>query len=370
MSNTGDTPPPETPAAEGAEGADGAIADAEAAVENGGEALGDIAPSPDASEDIVSGANALKDAVSEQSVTVASIIERLDAFGFTIDDTRISAWSILVVIMVLLGVIVFARLASKLAHKALGKLTRFDASQRLLAEKLATIVVWAFAILIGIDMLGIDLTALAVFSGAFGLAIGFGLQKTFGNLLAGILLLMDKSIKPGDVISVADSAGNEGFGQIRKIGIRAISVVTRDQTEYLIPNENLMINQVVNWSYSSREVRVKAPVGVSYGSDLDLVTKLLYQAVDDTPRVLDTPKPRVNLMGFGNSSVDFEVRFWILDPEEGMANIRSDIYMRIWQLFKEHDIEIPFPQNDLNLRDNAQFQQLVSAIGGRGAKGE
>ena len=96
--------------------------------------------------------------------------------------------------------------------------------------------------------------------------------------------------------------------------------------------------------------------GLSYGSDLDLVTKLLYQAVDDTPRVLDTPRPRVNLMGFGNSSVDFEVRFWILDPEEGMANIRSDIFMRVWQLFKEHDIEIPFPQRDLHLRSGVPVE--------------
>ncbi|TIX51395.1 mechanosensitive ion channel family protein [Alteraurantiacibacter aquimixticola] len=324
-----------------------------------------VAPDMPQPEDGMAGADALREAVSEQSMTIANIVEKLDSFGFSIDETRISAWSILVVIMVILGVIAFARVFSRLAHKLLAKLTAFDASQRLLGEKLLTIAVWAFAILIGIDMLGIDLTALAVFSGAFGLAIGFGLQKTFGNLLAGIILLMDKSIKPGDVISVTDAAGNEGFGQIRKIGIRAISVVTRDKTEYLIPNENLMINQVVNWSYSSREVRVKAPVGVSYGSDIELVTELLYQAVRETPRVLESPPPRVNLMGFGDSSVDFDIRFWILDPEEGLSNIRSDVLMRVWHLFKEHDVEIPFPQRDLNLRDNAQFQQLVEAIAQR-----
>lgn len=363
MSNLGNTPPPETPSTGAAESGGHAIEQAAGAVSN-------AVPDGQPTEDVVAGAEALKGVVAEKSGTVAGIIDQLDSFGFSIDDTRISAWSVLVVIMVVVAVIIFARLASKMAHKALGRLTRFDASQRLLAEKLATIVVWAFAILIGIDMLGIDLTALAVFSGAFGLAIGFGLQKTFGNLLAGILLLMDKSIKPGDVISVTDAAGNEGFGQIRKIGIRAISVVTRDKTEYLIPNENLMINQVVNWSYSSREVRVKAPVGVSYGSDLDLVTQLLYKAVSDTPRVLETPVPRVNLMGFGDNSVDFELRFWIIDPEEGMANIRSDIYMRIWQLFKENDIEIPFPQRDLNLRHSEQFDQLVAAIGQRIKKGE
>jgi small-conductance mechanosensitive channel len=274
-------------------------------------------------------------------------------------------WDGLVVVAVILAIFLLAWFGSRLARRAVNRMTRFDPSQRLLADKLLTIAVWAMAILIGIDLLGIDLTALAVFSGAFGLAIGFGLQKTFGNLIAGIILLMDKSIKPGDVISVADSSGQESFCQIRKIGIRAISVVTRDKTEYLIPNEMLMINQVINWSYSSRDVRVKAPVSVSYGSDLDKVEELLMQAAKGAPRVLDTPAPRVNLTGFGDSSVDFEIRFWILDPEEGMSNIRSDVYKRVWKLFKENGIEIPFPQRDLNLRGNEQFDRLVEAIAQR-----
>ncbi len=324
-------------------------------------------PPPDPA-DTLAGADVLKDKVSEQSMTVAKIIEQLDSWGFSMGDTRISVWSILVVVLVVLSVIAFARIFSRVAHFLLKKIDSLDASQRLLAEKLLSIFVWAFAILIGIDMLGIDLTALAVFSGAFGLAIGFGLQKTFGNLLAGIILLMDRSIKPGDVISVTDASGAEGFGQIRKIGIRAISVVTRDKTEYLIPNENLMINQVVNWSYSSRDVRVKAPVGVSYGSDLELVEKLLMQAAIDTPRILNKPEPRILLMGFGDSSVDFEIRFWIDDPEEGLSNIRSDVLKRVWKLFKENKIEIPFPQRDINLRDSTQMEQLIAAIEQRSAK--
>src|SRR4029079_15823313 len=164
-----------------------------------------------------------------------------------------------------------------------------------LTEKLVGIAIWAVAILVGIDILGIDLTALTVFSGAFGLAIGLGLQKTFGNLIAGIILLMDRSIKPGDVITVSDTAGNESFGQIRKIGIRAISVVTRDRKEYLIPNENLMVNQVENWSYSSREVRVRAPVGLACGTDLDLAERLMLEAAVYAPRVLSAPAPKVLL---------------------------------------------------------------------------
>ncbi|MGV2495540.1 mechanosensitive ion channel family protein [Pelagerythrobacter aerophilus] len=320
--------------------------------------------------DAVVGAESLKDAVAEQSLTIGGAIEWLDAMGVTIGDTRISLWSVLVVLMVILAVYLMARIGVWIARNAIHRMTRLDATQRLLAEKIVSILIWAVMILIGIDILGIDLTALAVFSGAFGLAIGFGLQKTFGNLIAGIILLTDRSIKPGDVIAVSDMSGNESFGQIRRIGIRAISIITRDRKEYLIPNENLMINQVENWSYSSRDVRVKAPVGVAYGSDLDLVEKLLLDATVGTPRVLEKPEPAVRLMGFGDNSINFEVRFWISDPEEGVNNVRSDVFKNVWRAFQQHGVEIPFPQRDLNLKGSEQFEQLLAAIAQRQEKSE
>ncbi len=316
---------------------------------------------PDQETEIIA-SEGIRDGIASQSKAAGSVVDTLDAWALSIGDMRVSLFDILLVIGVIALVITGAMLAIRLCKNLLGRVTRFDSTQRLLAEKLSTMAVWGLAFFIGIDLLGIDLTALAFFGGAFGLAIGFGLQKTFGNLISGILLLMDKSIKPGDVISVTDQAGNESFGQIRKIGIRAISVITRDQTEYLIPNENLMINQVVNWSYSSRDVRVKAPVGVSYGSDMKLVEKLLYQAVDETDRILSAPRPRVNIMGFGDNSVDFEIRFWIQDPEEGLANIRSDVYKRVWELFDENDVEIPFPQRDLHLRSSKQMDRLIEVM--------
>ena len=313
-------------------------------------------------EGIVSVAEGSKEVISQQSETVGALVDTLDSWALTIGTLRISAFDVVFLIASIALVITVAWTLTRLARRGLKNVNRFDEAQKVLAEKLATIAIWTLAFFITVDLVGIDLTALAFFGGAFGLAIGFGLQKTFGNLISGILLLLDKSIKPGDVISVTDQAGNEAVGQIRKIGIRAISVITRDQTEHLIPNENLMVNQVVNWSYSSKDVRVKAPVGASYDSDLELVTKLLYQAVDETDRVLKRPKPRVNVMEFGDNSVNFEVRFWIEDPEGGLANIRSDVYMRIWQLFKEHEIEIPFPQRDLHLRSSKQLDQLVELM--------
>ena len=289
----------------------------------------------------------------------------LDSWGFTVADHRISVWNALVIVVVILAIYLFAKLATRFARWTLGKVTRLDSTQQLLSEKLISIAIWALAFFLGIDILGIDLTALAVFSGAFGLAVGFGLQKTFGNLIAGIILLMDRSIKPGDVIAISDQAGNSTFGQIRKIGIRAVSVTTRDRREYLIPNEQLMINQVENWSYSSKSVRIQVPVGISYNSDIEQAEKLMLEAAIDTPRVLESPAPSVWLDGYGDSSVNFVIQCWIVDPEEGVGNIRSDVLKRLWKLFQREGIEIPFPQRDINLRDNEQFQQLVAAIAQR-----
>ena len=303
-----------------------------------------------------------KEALSQRSETIAAFVDLLDKQAVTIGDLRISAFDVLFLAASIMLVITAAWFATRLARRAMRRVTRFDGAQSLLAEKLITIVIWVIAFFVTIDLVGIDLSALAIFGGAFGLAVGFGFQKTFGNLISGILLLLDKSIKPGDVISVTDQSGNEAVGQIRKIGIRAISVITRDQTEHLIPNENLMVNQVVNWSYSSKDVRVKAPVGVAYDSDLKLVKQLLERAVDETPRVLARPAPRVNLMGFGDSSVDFEIRFWINDPENGVSNVSSAVLLNIWDRFTEAGIDIPLRHEDVLITPGSTLKvEMVKA---------
>lgn len=298
---------------------------------------------------------------------VADVVRTLNEIGFDIGTYHISVWGALRIVIVLVLVLLFARLGSRLAKRLFRRIDSLDGAQQLLGEKLVSIAVWAIAILVGIDVLGISLTALTVFSGAFGLAIGFGLQKTFGNLIAGIILLMDRSIKPGDVIAVNDGKGNS-FGEVKKIGIRAVSVTTRDNREYLIPNENLMTQQVENWSYSSREVAINIPIGVSYGSDLELVQKLLLEAIASTPRVLPFPSPGVLLSGFGPSSIDMTMVVWIDDPEGGVGNVRSDVLWRVWRLFGEHGVQIPFPQQDVNLKDSEGLRALAEAVGKRDSK--
>jgi len=227
---------------------------------------------------------------------------------------------------------------------AVGRLSALDLSQRALIQKLGSLAVVLFAILFGIDVLGIDLTTLTVFSGALGLAVGFGLQKTFGNLIAGLILLMDKSVKPGDVIAVGDT-----FGAINKIGVRAVSVITRDGKEHLIPNEQLMTQAVENWSFSSRDVRIHIPVTISYGSDLKLAQKLMIQAAKASRRVLPKPEPTVWLLAFGERGLEHDIMVWILDPEQGVGNVQSDILNRLWTLFRENGIGLPYPQQDVHV---------------------
>ena len=277
---------------------------------------------------------------------LAPITSLLDKVGFDVGTRRFSLLAVIQIVVTLVAIYAVVTLINRLIGQAIKRSKGLDPTQRLLVQKLAGVAVLIAAFFIGIDLVGIDLTALAVFSGAFGLAVGFGLQKTFGNLIAGIILLMDRSIKPGDVIVVGDS-----FGHVSKIGVRAVSIVTRDGKEHLIPNENLMTQEVENWSYSSRDVRVHIPVGIAYSCDLPLAQKLMVEAAMASPRVLKAPEPRVWLRAFGESSVDHEILVWIRDPEAGVGNVQSEILNRLWVLFKENEIEIPFPQRDLRIKE-------------------
>lgn len=313
----------------------------------------------------VAGADIVREDLAERSQTIGGIADRLDSFAVELGTWRVSLFDVIFAVAAVLLVLAAAMIATRLVRSALRRIKGLDGTQTVLAEKIATIVIWTATFLIGIDLLGIDLTALTVFSGAFGLAIGFGLQKTFGNLIAGIILLLDKSIKPGDVIAVADQTGAQTFGQIRRIGIRAVSVTTRDEREYLIPNENLMINQVENWSYSSRNVRVQVPVGVSYGADMQLAEKLMLEAAAAARRVLTNPPPSVWWSGFGENAVNFTIHCWINDPEEGTGNVKSDVLRRLWAAFKEHDIALPYPQRDINLKESDALSQLIAALEAR-----
>ena len=277
---------------------------------------------------------------------LAPITEALDRVAFTIGSRRLSLLIVVQIATALVALYAIVKLAIRVVAQLIRHTSGFDPTQQLLAQKLAAIAIIAVAFFVGIDHVGIDLTALAVFSGALGLAVGFGLQKTFGNLIAGIILLMDRSIKPGDVISVGES-----FGSVSKIGVRAVSIVTRDGKEYLIPNEILMTQEVVNWSYSTRDVRVSIPVGIGYDCDVKLAQRLMIEAARASPRVLDTPQPVVWMTAFGDNAINHEIRVWIRDPEAGLGSVRSQILGRLWELFQENGVQVPFPKRDVRVRE-------------------
>jgi small-conductance mechanosensitive channel len=284
-------------------------------------------------------------------------INFLDSFGVTLGDIRLTALSVLKTLIVL---IIFLRAGMWLADYLEGKIkdiAGLSPSSHVLLSKITKIAVFAVVFIIALNSVGIDFAALAVFSGAVGVGIGLGLQKVVANLLSGIILLIDKSIKPGDIIQLGDV-----YGWITNLGGRYTSVVTRDGKEHLIPNENLITQQVINWSFTDRKIRLKIPIGISYKSDPHRAIDLVIEAAENVERVLKYPEPVCHLTGFGDSSVDLELRFWIDDPQNGTVNLTSRILMNVWDKFKEHNIEIPFPQRDIHLDTVSPMRILRSSI--------
>ncbi len=271
-------------------------------------------------------------------------IDLLNRFGFSLGGVQLTLLSVLkagVLIFLLLKIGIWV---ADQFEERLKKVDSLTPSVQVLVSKVIKIAVIGIVCIAALDSIGVSLSALAVFSGAIGVGIGLGLQKVVSNFISGIILLVDKSIKPGDVIQIG-----EVYGWVSDFMGRYASVVTRDGKEYLIPNEDLITQQVINWSYTDEHIRVKIPVGISYDSDVHFVMDLMKQAVKNVDRVLGNPSPVCLLKGFGDNSVDLELRFWIADPQNGMANIRSIVMLNIWDLFKENQIEIPYPQRDVHI---------------------
>lgn len=257
-----------------------------------------------------------------------------------------------------------ASVASSLITRQLENVEELNPSFKALLEKVLNFVMPIVALLIALQMIGFNLASLAVFSGAVGLGIGLGLQKIVGNFLAGFTLLADKSIKPGDTIEV-----DGVFGWITEMKSRYVAIRTRDGHNILMPNAKFIDDGVINWSHSDRAVRIHAPFGVTYNqTDLRAVQALATEAAAAVDRVLENPKPVCNLIEFGDSSVNFDLRFWINDPPNGIANVKSEVMMGIWERLHENGIEIPFPQRDLHIR-SSDIGRLAPQVEGVSASG-
>ena len=271
-------------------------------------------------------------------------LEFLDSMSFSFGEDQISMLK--VVKGIVASIIVFwASLGlSKFFEGRIYKTEALTPSVQVLMAKLVRVGLIVIAILVVLSNSGIDITAFAVFGGALGVGIGFGLQKVVSNLISGIILLMDKSIKPGDVIEVGQT-----YGRVHAMGARYASVITRDSMEYLIPNEDLITQQVVNWSYSSKNIRLRCAISVAYGSDIEKVIEIVEQEATQVPRILSNPAPRCLMRGFGESAIDLELRFWIADPEKGCGSVISDVLLAVWKSFRDNNIDVPFPQRDIRV---------------------
>ncbi len=277
------------------------------------------------------------------------VINWMRATGINIGQIQITLWAVVKGLIITALLVWLANAISEAAVRRLEASRQMNAAMRLLLAKILRIILIVLACVVGLSAVGVDLTAFAVFSGALGIGIGLGLQQTVSNLFASFGLLAERSIQPGDVIEVETTRGPT-YGVVTKMTTRYVSVRTRDNTETLIPNQILISNPFTNWSFTDRTHRRKVGVGVSYDTDLKLAIQLCMEAAAATPRVLASPKVNCLVMGFGDSSVDLEIRFWINDPENGVRNVTSAVLLNVWEKFKEHDIEIPFPQRDLHLR--------------------
>ena len=283
----------------------------------------------------------------------------LDSMAISFADFRLSALTVIKALIVTGALVTAARLLTQGFANRVRKNTDISPSVQVLAVKMAQVTAYGAAFFIGLKAVGFDLTGLAVLSGAVGVGLGFGLQKVVSNLVSGIIILLDRSIKPGDVISLGDT-----FGWIESLGARYVSVVTRDGKEYLIPNEDLITGQVVNWSHSNEFVRIDLNFGTSYGDDPHLVRKLAIEAAYTTGRVLRDRPAVCHIIGFGDSSVDYTLRFWISDPSEGLTNIRGNVFLALWDTFKANGISIPFPQREVRMLGQGDGGQREAALGG------
>jgi small-conductance mechanosensitive channel len=272
------------------------------------------------------------------------LLASLDQSALSFGKVRISAYTVLKGMVALAVLLWAASLASRFLAERIRHIEELTPSLQVLISKLLQFVLIAIAVLLALNVVGIDLTALTVFSGAIGIGLGLGLQKGASNVASGLMLLLDKSIKPGDIVSVGNT-----FGWVTSLGGRYVSIRTRDGIEHLIPNETFISQGVENWSFNDREVRLKIAIGVAYDTDLRLAQRLALEAAAETGRILRKPEPSCLLMRFGDSAIELELRVWISDPERGVSNVKSEVLFKIWEKFKAAKVEIPFPQQVLHV---------------------
>ena len=261
----------------------------------------------------------------------------LDGVALNLGTFRLSLLAVIKLTLMLMIALWLAIHVGNFLDMRIRRYPDLTPSMQVLLAKLIRIALVVFAILMVAGAAGIDLSVFAFFSGAIGVGLGFGLQKIVSNLVSGIILLADKSVKPGDIISVGDSVGT-----VTTMGARYISVDTKDGREILIPNEDFITQKVYNWSYTSNDRQIEVRFGVNYQGDPHAVRTLAVKAASGIARVASTPAPRCHLAAFGEQTMQFALLFWIKDPANGVANVRSEVMLALWDALKAAGVEPPY----------------------------
>jgi small-conductance mechanosensitive channel len=258
---------------------------------------------------------------------------------------QFTLWALLKGLVIISAFVLITSVLARSLERRIMTIESIALSTRIGINKFSYFFLIGLGVLLGINAAGVDLTALTVLTGAVGLGLGFGLQSIASNFVSGFVLLMDKSIKPGDVISFTGMPGTstESFGWVQALRGRYV----------VVPNQSLITNPVINWSYSDRKVRLKLPVRISYRDDPEQALAILMRAVEGHPRILHEPAPVSRLMQFSDHGMDLELRFWIADPEAGVNNVRSDVNRLIWRLFRDAGITIPVAQREVYVRQDS-----------------
>ncbi len=267
---------------------------------------------------------------------------------FKLGEAQISAGTILYILVAFVLLSFFSKKLKNLLVNKIFSRTGMERGASISIGNLSRFFVMILGALVIIQTAGINLSALTVLFGALGVGIGFGLQTITDNFISGIIILFEKPIKVGDRIALDDVNGN-----VMNISIRATTILTNDNVSIIVPNSEFISGRVINWSHNDRNIRFRIPVGVSYNEDPVLIKKLLLEVAEENPSVLKTPKPDVFFDEFGDSSLNFLLGVWTSEYTDRPAPFKSDLYFAIFEKFKEHNVEIPFPQRDLHIRSSS-----------------
>ena len=273
-----------------------------------------------------------------------SLLHTLNGINFGVGNNRITLLLLMQSALTVLITLIIVLWISRALENKLMRTQQIHMNVRVVLTKLIRVVLSVLAVLIALSAVGFDITLLSVFGGALGVGLGFGLQKSASNYVSGFIILLDKSIHMGDIITVESH-----YGIVNDLRTRYMVLRKLDGTEVVIPNETLITNAVINHSFTDRKARVQLPIQISYDSPLEQAMQLMRDAALANLRVLKDPEPSVHIKGFGESGIDLNLNIWIADPEEGSSGLKSDVYLEIWRSFMRHSISIPYPQREIRI---------------------